>query len=124
MSALLTILKSGTLTSDKQMTAPLAQIDQAIVMMDDAIAAINAHGATLSATADIAVIAHKARRILAQLPRQIADGRSDRCNGCRYYGESISHAPYGDRDSYQIGSNCSVTTPDLCPIVRDCSGES
>jgi hypothetical protein len=124
MSAALTSIEvSNTDIGQATMTAPLTQVDQAINLLDDAIAAINGQGATLSATADLAVLAHKLRRVSVQLPRQIADGRSDRCNGCRYYGETVSHLPYGDRDAYRIGSNCAATTPHLCPIVRDCAGE-
>jgi len=105
------------------MTAPIPTIQHSIELLDTAIAALGSHGATLSATADLAVIAHKLRRVVAQLPAQIANGRADACVSCRYYGASVTHTPYGDRDSYRLGSNCSATTPDHCPIVRACRGE-
>jgi hypothetical protein len=106
------------------MQAPIPAIKQALELLDAALAGLARHGATPCGTADLAISVAKLRRAHRELPAALANGRTDVCNGCRYYGETVTHAPFGDRDQYAIGSNCSATTPDHCPLVRACRGEA
>ena len=106
------------------MQAPIPTLQHAIELIDQAMAGLAGNGATPCGTADLAIAAAKLRKAYVALPAAIANGRTDVCNGCRYYGETVTHSPYGDRDQYAIGSNCAATTPDHCPLVRACRGEA